>query len=103
MSGEHYKQWFYPQAQLAESGYVVAVPSFGKLGHPSDTGQPAYAIIDGTRTWMHNQWEYRDVLMPEPATAVYGHSFGALIAAIYASSHEVAAFAGLSGVWRDWQ
>jgi pimeloyl-ACP methyl ester carboxylesterase len=99
---EHYLQWFYPQAQLAESGYVVVVPSFGSLIHPSNLDQPAYDILDQTRSWMRDKWEHRDVLMSEPATGIYGHSYGALISAIYATSHDVGAFAGLSGVWGDW-
>lgn len=100
---EHYLQWYYPQAQLARSGYVVVVPNLDSLIHPSNLDQAAYRILDETRSWMRDQWEHRDVLMPEPATGIYGHSWGALISAIYADSHDVAAFAGLSGVWQDWQ
>ena len=101
---EHYLQWFYPQAQLAESGYVVVVPNFGLQQHPTgfELDQPTIDILEKTRSWMRNQWEHRDVLMSEPATGIYGHSFGALYAAIYATWHDVGAFAGLSGVWTDW-
>ena len=99
---EHYLQWFYPQAQLARSGYVVVVPNFGQVGHPSNFEQENNAFLDQTRSWMRDNWEHRDVLMSEPATGIYGHSYGALISALYATSHDVGAFAGLSGVWQDW-
>ena len=101
---EHYLQWFYPQAQLAESGYVVVVPNFGAQTHPTgfEPDQKTIDILEKTRSWMRNQWEHRDVLMADPATGIYGHSYGALYAAIYATTHDVAACAGLSGVWQDW-
>ncbi len=98
----HYQQWFYPQAQLAESGYVVVVANYGVLSHPSNLGQAAYGLIEAVRAWMRDEWEYRDVLMPEPATGIYGHSYGAMIAALAATPNKFAAYAGLSGVWEDW-
>jgi hypothetical protein len=39
--------------------------------------------------------------MSEPATGIYGHSYGALLSSLYATSHDVAAFAGLSGGWEE--
>lgn len=99
---QHYRQWFYPQAQLAESGYVVVVANYGQLTHPSNLDQPAYQMIEAVRTWMREEWEHRDVLMPEPATGIYGHSYGAMIAALAATPNRFAAYAGLSGVWEDW-
>jgi hypothetical protein len=81
------------------------VPNFGLQQHPTgfELDQPTIEILEKTRSWMRNQWEHRDVLMSDPATGIYGHSLGALYAAIYATTHDdVAAFAGLSGVWKDW-
>lgn len=99
---QHYREWFYPQSQLAESGYVVVVANYGMLSHPSNLEQPAYHLIEQVRTWMRESWEYREVLMPEPATGIYGHSYGAMIAALSATPNRFAAYAGLSGVWEDW-
>jgi hypothetical protein len=99
---QHYREWFYPQSQLAESGYVVAVANYGQLVHPSNLDQPAYQLIEQVRAWMRESWEHREVLMPEPATGIYGHSYGAMIAALAATPNRFAAFAGLSGAWEDW-
>ncbi|HEX6032256.1 MAG TPA: alpha/beta fold hydrolase, partial [Tepidiformaceae bacterium] len=101
---EHYKKWFEIPAELARSGYVVAVPLLPQVGggtHPSGADGDL-ALLGALAAWMRTGWEHAAVLLPEPATGVFGHSFGALLAGRFAASGNVAAYASLSGVWQDW-
>jgi pimeloyl-ACP methyl ester carboxylesterase len=101
---EHYKKWFEIPATLARSGYVVVVPELPQVSggtHPSGADADL-ALLGAFETWMRTSWEHRAVLMPEPATGVAGHSFGALLAGRYAATARVSAYASLSGVWQDW-
>ena len=96
-SGNPFTQWISLPAQLARSGYVVAVTRFGgALG----TGDPAVtAPLRQVHDWMRSTWEFRDRLLPAPRTAVVGHSFGATLAAQLVTEIPVTAFAGLSGTF----
>ncbi len=99
----HYRRWFVLAAQLARSGYVVAVPQLPAIGsHPSITNHPAQRTLSDTLRWIREGWEHREVLLPPPATGLAGHSFGALHAGILATSTPVSAVAHLSGGWIDW-
>jgi dienelactone hydrolase len=95
--GNPFNQWISLPAQLARSGYVVAVTSYGgKLGN----GDPAItAPLREVHDWMRNSWEHRERLMPVPNTAVVGHSFGATLGAQLVTEIPVTAFAGLSGTF----
>lgn len=100
-----HQRWFLLPAQLARSGYVVVVPFLGGVSagvHPSTPGHPDLATLEAVHTWVREDWEHHDVLLPPPATAVIGHSYGAMVGARYAASIDAAAYAGLSGVWQDW-
>lgn len=102
-SVEHYKNWFLLPAQLARAGYIVVVPELPNIAtHPSAEDHPALPAIARTLAWMRTGWEHKNVLMPARATGIIGHSFGALLAARFAGTNVMAAFASLSGVWQDW-
>lgn len=99
-----HEQWFLLPAQLARSGYVVVVPLLAGTAsgtHPSENDGDL-ATLTAVIQWAREEWEHRDVLMDAAATGIAGHSFGALVAARFASEGGIAAFAGLSGVWQDW-
>lgn len=98
----HYKKWFLLPAQLARSGYVVAVPEIPNIStHPSAPDHPGVARIGEIREWILNEWEHHD--LANPATGLAGHSFGALLAARFAqNNNHIKAYASLSGVWEDW-
>lgn len=100
---DHYKKWFVLPAQLARSGYVVVVPQLLAIGaHPSGEHHPVRAVLAAALQWIRDTWEHHEILLPAPATGIAGHSFGALHAAILATTIEVRAVASLSGVWVDW-
>jgi len=98
-------RWFVLPAQLARAGYVVVVPFLAATAagiHPSITPHPDLDTLTAVATWARQSWEGRDLLLPQPVTAIVGHSYGALVAARFAAGGGVSAFAGLSGVWEDW-
>jgi hypothetical protein len=102
---EHYKKWFLLPAQLARSGYVVVVPALPDIAvgiHPANEDHPDLKLAQTVLSWMRDDWQHSLHLMPPPATAIVGHSFGALLGGRIATTMPVAAYASLSGVWQDW-
>ena len=102
---ENYRAWSLIPSLLARAGYVVVVPHLvGNTGgnNPSVSSHPDEATLDRVLDWARDGWEHADCLMPPPATAVIGHSFGAMLGARFAVGREVSAYAGLSGGWLDW-
>jgi pimeloyl-ACP methyl ester carboxylesterase len=102
---DHYRRWTRLPAQLARAGYVVVVPLLtANAGgsSPSVPNHPDLPTLDAVIVWARTGWEGRPVLLPAPATGLVGHSYGAGLAAVYATDHRVAAYAGLSGPWGDW-
>jgi hypothetical protein len=105
---EHYKKWDLLPAQLARSGYIVAVPELvhtaGGTEPWTDPNPDLQRLLD-VATWMRSGsgWQYHSVLMPAPSTGVVGHSYGALLAARVAAGGSISAYASLSGVWHEWQ
>jgi pimeloyl-ACP methyl ester carboxylesterase len=102
---DHYRRWFRTPAQLARAGYVVAVPFLADNAsgtNPSVSTHTDEATLDAVLTWARTGWEHASVLMPPPATAVIGHSFGAMLGARFAVGRQIAAYSGLSGRWGDW-
>jgi dienelactone hydrolase len=93
--GDPIQQWISLPAQLARSGYVVAVTKFGGEQASGDSRQTA--PLRDVYDFMRSAWEFRDRLMLEPYTAVVGHSYGGTLAAQLAGEIRVAAFASLSG------
>ena len=102
---EHYKKWFELPAQLARAGYVVVVPELpATMGgmHPASDDHPDLELLGKVMSWMREGWELRRVLLPEPATGIVGHSWGALLGARLAAQKTVRAYVSLSGGWIDW-
>lgn len=103
--GEHYRRWFRIPAMLARAGNVVVVPHLaGNAGgeSPSVSTHPDEATLAAVLAWARDGWEHAGVLLPPPATAVIGHSFGAMLGARFTVGRPIAAYAGLSGGWQDW-
>jgi hypothetical protein len=101
---DHFQRWVHLPAQLARSGYVVAVPQLAGIEsglHPSQPDHPDLSALSDVVEWLRSDWEHADVL-DAARIAVVGHSFGALLGARFAAAAEAVAFAGLSGVWQDW-
>jgi pimeloyl-ACP methyl ester carboxylesterase len=104
---EHYKKWFHLPAELARGGYVVVVPELAHTargGHPATDPHPDLATLAAILTWVRGQWEHRGTLLPEPATGICGHSYGAVLSARFAADNpqSFAGYASLSGVHTDW-
>lgn len=102
---EHYKTWFLIPALLARAGYVVVVPHLAGNAagsSPSVSAHPDEATLEAVLDWARTGWVHADALMPPPATAVVGHSFGAMVGARFSVDRAVSAYAGLSGGWQDW-
>lgn len=77
--GNPYEQWVDIPAQLARSGYIVAVTNYGgKLatGDAADT-MPLHLVYN----WIRNFSSYANSRAPAPNTAVMGHSYGGTLAA----------------------
>jgi alpha/beta superfamily hydrolase len=98
----YYRRWTRLPAVLARSGYVVVVPSHTATlttGVESPNVANALSFLDWVRSgWQDSKWVDK---RPE-ATAVAGHSFGALLAAFVKQARpQISAFVGLSGVWTE--
>lgn len=98
----YYRRWTMLPAVLARSGYVVVVPSH-RAGFPDEAGSPAVADALGMIDWVRGDWEHAKwVDSRAEATAVAGHSYGALLAARVAQARpEISAYVGLSGPWLE--
>jgi hypothetical protein len=98
---EYHKNWFAIPAVLARSGYVVVVPQYATalptVGHPNIA--MGLDVLDWVREgWIGRKW----VDARAEATAVVGHSYGALLGArVVAARTGLAAYVGLSGPWDE--
>lgn len=98
----YFQRWQALPMVLARSGYVVVVPKHA-ASVPADPESSAVtfalAVLDWVRSgWAHRRWVDADV----DATAIAGHSFGALLAArVRVQRPSIGAYVGLSGVWTD--
>jgi pimeloyl-ACP methyl ester carboxylesterase len=97
---DHVYRWERTLAQLARSGFVVAAPSLSLGSGPQQDS--VFAQARGVLRWMRRHWAGRHALLPAPATGVFGHSYGAMVAARVATTPGVSAFAGLSAGWHEW-
>lgn len=99
---EHWKKWFELPATLARCGYVVLVPELPATGGgtPPGSNEAEQDLIDDLADWARSGWEHGGLVMPAPATALVGHSFGGGLTARVAarSPGRYAAHAGLSAV-----
>jgi pimeloyl-ACP methyl ester carboxylesterase len=103
---DHFLLWDLLPAQLARSGYVVAVPDLTHNGYPWADSPPDLALAEQILIWLRSSWEHAGVLLPW-GTAVVGHSWGALLGARLAVASPwpgfaVTAYASLSGGWSEW-
>ena len=97
----YFKRWQILGMVLARSGYVVVMPKHPALS-PGE-GSPSIAVGLGALDWVRSSWEHRNWVDSDvTATAVVGHSFGALLAArIRQARSTIGAYVGLSGVWTE--
>lgn len=95
--GDPYLQWLQLPAQLARSGYVVMVTTYGGILAAGDPAQTA--PLRTLHGWVRNHWEYKDSLMPSPSTAVMGHSYGGTLEGQLATEVPVMALVSLSGTF----
>lgn len=95
---DHYQKWFELPAVLARCGYVVVVPEL-HLGAPS-ANEAEQQLIGKLAAWARSEWEHAESVMPAPATALVGHSWGAgLLGHVAAEApNSYAAYVSLSGV-----
>ncbi len=99
---DHYKKWSALCAQLARSGYIVAVPKW-PANYPWEAD---YLMLARLRRWMFSE---PAGLEPETGrvwagqiafrTGIAGHSYGALLAARLFS---LSAYVSIDGVWDEW-
>jgi pimeloyl-ACP methyl ester carboxylesterase len=89
--------WNQLPATVARCGYVVGVPAHNAQQFEGDpAGAVAAALADVE--WLRSGWAGSPWVDRRPATTTLaGHSYGALIAALVASRHEVGALVSLSG------
>jgi dienelactone hydrolase len=95
---DHYRLWAELPAVLARSGYVVVVPEL-QLGAPSGN-ESERRLIGQLAAWARSGWEHAETVMPAPATALVGHSWGAGLLG-HVATHapaSYAAYVSLSGV-----
>lgn len=98
----YYRRWAMLPPVLARSGYVVVVPSHG-AGFPAEPDSPAVTAALDVIDWVRSGWEHSRWVDATPeATAVVGHSYGALLAARVAQARPaISAYVGLSGPWLE--
>jgi pimeloyl-ACP methyl ester carboxylesterase len=103
---DHYLKWDLVPAELARSGYVVAVPELSSVPPFDESTNPDVSTVEQVVQWMRASWAHREVLLPRPMTAIVGHSWGALLAGVVArrlqATSSVSAYASLSGGWLEW-
>jgi pimeloyl-ACP methyl ester carboxylesterase len=97
----YFRRWNTLGMVLARSGYVVVMPKHG-AEFPQE-GSPGIAVGLNTLNWVRSSWEHRNWVDPDvTATAIVGHSFGALLAArVRQARPTIGAYVGLSGVWTE--
>jgi hypothetical protein len=100
---DHFERWALMATSLARAGYVVAVPDIDHTDPPWDS-ETELAGVHQLLSWMRGGWEVSSILLPRHATAVIGHSYGALLAGRLAAdqAHPFSAYVSLSGVWPEY-
>jgi pimeloyl-ACP methyl ester carboxylesterase len=100
---DYYKRWDKIGMVLARSGYVVVAPKHDPTAPDADQSAEV-ALSLNALDWVRDKWEHRQWVDPRPeATAVVGHSWGALLASrVRQARPTISAYAGLSGPWQDY-
>jgi hypothetical protein len=99
---DYYRRWFVLPIVLARSGYVVVVPKHtADLPQEPQSADATYVL--SVLDWVRNGWEHRRwVDAQADATAIAGHSYGALLAArVRRLRPTISAYVGLSGPWTE--
>jgi len=86
--------------ELATNGDLLMATDTAAGTRPPESDEDL-ARITGIIRWARTAWEHRDVLLPEPATGLAGHSFGGGLTgrAVVEGAVPVAAHASLSGIY----
>lgn len=76
---DHFQKWFEVPATLARCGNVVVVPELPATNGGTSPSQNDVEVdlLRRLIRWARSDSEYADVLLPDPATGLAGHSFGA--------------------------
>lgn len=102
---DHFGAWQLLPAQLARSGYVVAVPEH-QPDRPGIESSTEVQLAEQVLVWMRSTWNNSASLLPPPMTAVVGHSWGALLGGVVArrlqSQGAVSAYVSVGGGWLEW-
>ena len=100
-TADYYRRWTTLPQRLAKSGYVVVVPSY-TASRPTQ-GAPNIAMALSFIDWVRSGWQDANWVDKRPeATAVVGHSYGALLGAFVAQARPaISVYVGLSGPWGE--
>jgi hypothetical protein len=100
---DHFQKWYELPATLARCGNVVVVPELPRTngGTAPSQNDEEVDLLRRLVRWARVDWEGSDVLLPDPATGLAGHSFGAGLTArlVLESAIPVTAHASLSGTY----
>jgi pimeloyl-ACP methyl ester carboxylesterase len=98
----YYQRWSHLGSVLARCGYVVVIPDYEPVTPGNDYG-PAITAAMADVNWVRTGWADAKWVDPRPdATAVAGHSYGAILAAKAAAAHpEIGALVSLSGGYHE--
>ena len=101
---DHYKKWQLLAIMVARCGYVVVVPELpGMLsGTNPRMNDSDLQLLRDVIGWMRGRSPIKGTILPEPATALIGHSYGGLLAGRLAAESAISALISLSGAWIDW-
>lgn len=98
---DHVYRWERQLAQLARSGFVIAAPFHSNIG----SGPLGDSLLESSievLQWMRNSWPGRAEPYPPLAPGVFGHSYGAMLAARVAITADIMAYGSLSANWHEW-
>jgi pimeloyl-ACP methyl ester carboxylesterase len=100
-----YLSWYRLPAQLARSGYIVAVPRLAGIaggGVPWTEPNGDLITANDLHVWIRGHPEFTVHVAPSPQTGIIGHSYGAMLGARLANDVPCSAYVSLSAGWNDW-
>jgi Chlorophyllase len=98
----YFRRWTRLPMVLARSGYVVVVPKHD-AALPEGPQSPAIDFALAVLNWVRTQWEHSRWVDQDPtATAIAGHSLGALLAArVRAADPRIGSYASFGAGWTE--
>ncbi len=100
---DHFQKWFEVAATLARCGNVVLVPELPETNRGTSPSQNDVEVqlLRRLIRWARADSDYAGVLLPDPATGLAGHSFGAALTGrlVVENLVQVTAHASLSGTY----